>query len=60
VRFDAWNVRSLYRSGSLTILAEELARYKFDLMGAQGVRWDKRCPIKAGDYIFFSMERKRK
>jgi len=36
-----WNVRSLYRSGSLTMAASELARYKLDLVGVQEVRWDR-------------------
>jgi len=30
-----WNVRSLYRAGSLTAVARELARYKLDLVGVQ-------------------------
>jgi len=33
-----WNVRSLYRAGSLTAVARELARYKLDLIGVQEVR----------------------
>ena len=36
-----WNVRSLYRAGTLTAAARELARYKLDLVGVQEVRWDK-------------------
>jgi hypothetical protein len=28
-----WNVRSLYRAGSLTAVTRELARYKLDLVG---------------------------
>jgi hypothetical protein len=28
-----WNVRSLYRAGSLMAAARELARYKLDLVG---------------------------
>jgi hypothetical protein len=35
-----WNVRSLYRAGSLMAVARELARYKLDLVGVQKVRWD--------------------
>jgi hypothetical protein len=31
-----WNVRSLYRAGSLMAAARELARYKLDLVGVQG------------------------
>jgi len=37
MRFGVWNVRSLYRAGSLTA-ARELARYKLDLVGVQEVR----------------------
>jgi hypothetical protein len=48
-----WNVRSLYRGGSLTAVARELARYKLDLMGVQEVRWDKVGTVRAGDYKFF-------
>ena len=48
-----WNVRSLYRAGSLTTAARELARYKLDLMGVQEVRWDKGGTARAADYNFF-------
>jgi hypothetical protein len=40
MRFGTWNVRSLYRAGSLMAAARELARYKLDLVSVQ-VRWDK-------------------
>jgi len=33
--FSTWNVRSLYRSGSLTAAARKLVRYKFDLVDIQ-------------------------
>jgi hypothetical protein len=35
MRFDTWNVRSLYRSGSLVTVVGELARYKLNLEGVQ-------------------------
>jgi hypothetical protein len=41
MRFSTWNVRSLYRPGSLTTAARELTRYKLDLEGVQEVIWDK-------------------
>jgi hypothetical protein len=47
------NIRSLYRSGSLTAAARESVRYKFDLVGVQEVRWDKGGTVRAGDYNFF-------
>ena len=50
MRFSTWNVRSLYRTGSLTAAARELARYKLDLAGVQEVRWDKWGTIRSGDY----------
>ena len=33
MRCGSWNVRSLYRSGSLTAVARELARCKLDSAG---------------------------
>jgi hypothetical protein len=35
MRFGTWNVRSLYRSGSLKMVARELGKYKLDLVGVQ-------------------------
>jgi hypothetical protein len=40
MRFGTWNVRSLYRSGSLMTVVRELARYKLYLVGVQEVTWD--------------------
>jgi len=59
MRFGTWNVRSLYRAGSLTAAAGELARYKLDLVGVQEVRWDKGGTVRPRFYIF-SMENKTK
>jgi len=56
MRFGAWNVRSLYRVGSLTAAARELARYKLDLVGVEEATWDKGDTVRAGDYVvFFSL-----
>jgi len=54
-----WNVRSLYRAGSLTAAARELSRYKLNLVGVRDVWWDKGGMVRARDYIFF-MENKMK
>ena len=45
MRFGTWNVRSLYRAGSLTAAARELAKYKLDLVGVQEVRWDGKSRV---------------
>jgi hypothetical protein len=39
MRFGTWNVRSMYRAGSLRAVAKEISKYKLDLVGVQ-VRWD--------------------
>jgi hypothetical protein len=52
MRFGTWNVRSLYRSGSLTTVARELARNKLDLVGLHKVRWDKWGKSR-GLYFFY-------
>jgi exonuclease III len=53
ILLGTWNVRSLYRAGSLTTAARELAGYKSDLVGVQEVRWDKEGTVKVGVYSFF-------
>jgi hypothetical protein len=58
ILLGTWNVRSLYREGSLMAAARELAIYKLDLVGVQEMRWDKEGTVKAGDYSFFLWKRK--
>ena len=53
IKLGTWNVRSLYRAGSLKASARELARYKLDVVGVHEVSWDKEGTIRAGDYNFF-------
>ena len=53
MKLGTWNVRSLYRAGSLKAAARELARYKLDVVGVQEVSWDKEGTVRAGDYYFF-------
>ena len=53
MKLGMWNVRSLYRAGSLKAAARELGRYKLDVVGVQEVRWDKGGTVREGDYEFF-------
>jgi exonuclease III len=53
MKFGTWNVRSLYRIGSLKTVARELGKYKLDLVGVQEVRWEKGGTEWAEDYTFF-------
>jgi hypothetical protein len=52
LRFGTWNVRSLYRAGSLTTVASKISKYKLDLVGVQ-IRWDSGGTEPAGKYTFF-------
>jgi exonuclease III len=53
MRFGTWNVRSMYRAGSLRAVAEEISKYKLDLVGVQEVRWGGGGTEPAGEYTFF-------
>jgi hypothetical protein len=53
MRFDTWNVRSTYRAGSLRAVADEISKYKLDLVGAQEVRSDGGGTEPAGEYTIF-------
>jgi hypothetical protein len=53
MRFELWNVRSLYRAGSLVTVSGELSRYKLGLAGVQEVRWEGGGTESAGEYTFF-------
>jgi exonuclease III len=52
ILLGTWNVRNLYKAGSLTAATRELARYNLDLVGVQEVRWDTEGTVRAGDYNF--------
>jgi hypothetical protein len=43
----------MYRVGSLRAVAEELSKYKLDVVGEQEVRWDGGGTEPAGEYTFF-------
>jgi hypothetical protein len=52
-RFGTWNVRSLYRIGSLMTVVRELGKYKLYLVGVQEIKWEKGGTQRAEDYTFF-------
>jgi hypothetical protein len=56
MRFGTWNVRSLYRAGSLITVATEIAKYKLDLVRVQEDGWDG-VALNHQANIHFSMER---
>jgi hypothetical protein len=50
LRFETWNVRSMYRAGLLRTVAEDISKYKLHLVGVQEVRWDRGGFEPAGKY----------
>jgi hypothetical protein len=52
-RFGTWNVRSLYRAGSLMTVVKELSEYKLDAVEVEEVRWDMDGTKTAGELTFF-------
>jgi len=57
MKFGTLNVRSLYRSGSLTTVARELTSCKLDLVGVQEVRWDRRGHSNFRGFYLFQWKR---
>jgi hypothetical protein len=53
MRLGTWNVRSLYRTGSLVTVSKELPKYRLDLVGVQEVGWEGSGTERAGEYTFF-------
>jgi hypothetical protein len=53
MRFGTWNVKSLYRIGSLKTVARELGKYRLDLVDVQEVRWEKGATERAEGYTIF-------
>jgi hypothetical protein len=49
MRFGTWNIRSMYRAGSLKTAVE---KYELHLVGVQEVRWDRGDTEPAGKYTF--------
>jgi hypothetical protein len=53
MRIETWNFINLYRAGSLRAIAEEISKYKLNLLGVQEVSWDGGGTESAGEYTFF-------
>jgi hypothetical protein len=51
MKFVTYNIRSLYREGSLMAVSRELSRYRLDLVGVQ-VRWEGSGTELTGEYTF--------
>jgi exonuclease III len=53
MRFGTWNVRSMYRAGSVRVVEEEISKYKLNVVRVQEVRWDGGGIERAGEYTYF-------
>ena len=53
MRFSTWNVRGLYRIWAVSLVAQELAKYRLDLVGVQEVKLDGNGISSIADYLLF-------
>ena len=53
MRIGTWNVTSLYRTGAVTLVAQELAKYRLDLVALQEVRLDGNGISPIDDYMLY-------
>ena len=53
IRIGTWNVTSLYRTGAVALVTQELAKYRLDLVGVQEVRLDRNGISPIGDYMLY-------
>jgi len=51
MKLGTWNVRSLYRAGSLKAAPRELRRYQIDLVGVQGVHRRIVSGVKRAEFV---------
>ena len=55
VMLGSWNVLSLYRTGALRLLTEQLRNYRMDIVALQEIRWTGCGSLdSAGWTIFYS------
>jgi hypothetical protein len=50
IRFGTWNIRSLYRAGSLTTVSKDPSKYKLNLVWVQEAKWGTGDTEPAGEY----------
>jgi hypothetical protein len=53
MRLETWNVRRIYRVGSLIIVPRKLSKYRLNLVAVQKVKWEGSGTVPAGEYTFF-------
>ena len=56
MRFGTWNVRSLYRAGTLGLVTSKIDKYRMDLVGVQEVRWEGSGTLQSRNYTLFYVE----
>jgi exonuclease III len=55
LRIGTWNIRTLYKPGSLQYVLKEISRYNVDIMGLQEIKWPGSGNLKSRNMtVFFS------
>ena len=55
-KLGTWNVRTMFEAGRAQQIANEMSRYKINLLGISETRWTKsgRFPLASGQTILYS------
>jgi len=48
MRFGTWNVRTVLQAGNMNMIAEEVERYKTDVVALQEIKWKGKDQGKDG------------
>ncbi len=57
ITVGTWNVRSLWETGKLELLKEEMKRYRYDILGLAEVRWTGAGELNGGEMIWSGEEK---
>jgi exonuclease III len=49
----SWNVRTLYRTGSIIMLTQQLIHYNLDITAIQETRWQDKYIMDTKTHTFF-------
>ena len=52
-----WNVRTLWETGKLSLLMNELKRFRYDIIGVSETRWTGKGETATGDFIWSGEEK---
>jgi len=53
LRFETWNIRTLYQPGAALTLVKEFNKYRLEILPIQEIRWGRQGSTEIGKAIMF-------